>query len=270
MQRVAIHSVPRSGSTWLGELFNSNPDVIYKYQPLFSYAFKSRLTPLSTKSDIIQFFNDIALKEDDFLDQKEARKNGKMPVFEKANNYTTIVYKEVRYHHILENLLKQDSDIKIIGLIRNPFAVIHSWLNAPKEFRKDLGWNEMEEWKLAPKKNLNKPEEFNGFEKWKEAAFLFTKLEKEYPKQFKIVFYHELLNNTTETIKELFRFCNLEFTKNTQEFITESQVVENKDAYSVYKTKLNDDEWKGLLNPIIINEIEKELMNTELEKYCKK
>lgn len=270
MQRVAIHSVPRSGSTWLGELFNSNPDVIYKYQPLFSYAFKSKLTPSSSKNDIIQFFKAIAVKEDDFLDQKEARKNGKMPVFEKANNYTTIVYKEVRYHHILENLLKQDSEIKIIGLIRNPFAVIHSWLNAPKEFRKDLGWNELEEWRFAPKKNLNKPEEFNGFEKWKEVASLFLRLEKEFPNQLKIVYYNDLLNKTENTIIELFQFCNLSFTEDTKNFITESQIKENQDAYSVYKTKLNDDEWKDSLNPIIFKEIEKELMNTELEKYCNK
>lgn len=269
MNRIAIHSVPRSGSTWLGEIFNSHPEVIYKYQPLFSYAFKGRLTTSSTQTEIFNFFKEIAITNDDFIDQSEARKNGKMPVFKKSVTPTTVVYKEVRYHHVIENLLAKDSDLKVIGLIRNPYAVVYSWLNAPKEFRKDLGWNEIEEWRYAPKKNLNKPEEFNGFEKWKEVTSLFIRLENKFPSQFKIVYYKDLLNETENTIKELFHFCNLEYTENTKKFIKECQVTEHKDAYSVYKTKINDDEWKDLLNPIIIEEIKKELMNTEFEKYCK-
>lgn len=269
MNRIAIHSVPRSGSTWLGEIFNSHPEVIYKYQPLFSYAFKGKLTTSSTQTEIFNFFKEIAQKNDEFLDQTTARNSGKMPTFKKTTNPTAVIYKEVRYHHILENLLTQDTNLKVIGLIRNPYAVVYSWLNAPKEFRKDLGWNEIDEWRFAPKKNLNKPEEYNGFEKWKEAAYLFLKLEKKFPTQFKIVYYNDLLNNTENTIKNLFQFCNLQFTENTKTFIIESQKKEYKDAYSVYKTKNSDDEWKGKLNPIIIDEIEKELMNTALEKYCK-
>jgi hypothetical protein len=268
MQRIAIHSVPRSGSTWLGELFNSNPEVIYKYQPLFSYAFKNRISPISSQQDIVEFFQEIATSNDDFINQTEARKNGKMPVFKKSDNYKAIAYKEVRYHNVIENLLKQDIDIKVIGLVRNPFAVIHSWLNAPKEFRKDLGWSEQEEWQFATKKNQNLPEEFNGFEKWKEVTLLFLRLEKEFPEQFKIVYYNDLLNNTENTIIELFKFCNLSFTESTKRFIKESQVKENKDAYSVYKTKINDDDWKQKLNPNIIKQIEKEVINTELFKYC--
>jgi hypothetical protein len=172
MKKVAIHSVPRSGSTWLGSIFDSHPNVAYRYQPLFSYTHKGVLTPNSSKKEIDTFFQDILYTTDDFVLQKAAIEAGKIPSFFKESP-THIVYKEVRYHHILSNLLEQDNEIIVIGLIRNPFAVIHSWLNAPKEFRKDLGWKEMEEWQFAPKKNLNKPEEFNGFEKWKEVRDLF-------------------------------------------------------------------------------------------------
>ena len=42
--KVAIHGVPRSGTTWLGSIFDSSPNVIYRNQPLFSYAFKSYLS----------------------------------------------------------------------------------------------------------------------------------------------------------------------------------------------------------------------------------
>src|SRR5690606_12113388 len=153
-----IHSVPRSGSTWLGSIFNSHPQVVFRYQPLFSYAFKGALTPQSSEAEITDFFKQIANSNDDFINQKEGIGKGIIPKFSKNHQPTHICYKEVRYHHILSNLLKKDEEIKVIGLVRNPLAVIHSWLNAPKEFKKELGWKIEEEWQFAPKKNLDKPE----------------------------------------------------------------------------------------------------------------
>ena len=43
MKRIAIHSAPRSGSSWLGQILNSSPKVCFRFQPLFSYAFKDYL-----------------------------------------------------------------------------------------------------------------------------------------------------------------------------------------------------------------------------------
>jgi hypothetical protein len=40
MHHVAIFGCPRSGTSWLGQIFNSAPAVQYRYQPLFSYEFK--------------------------------------------------------------------------------------------------------------------------------------------------------------------------------------------------------------------------------------
>ena len=43
MKRIGLHGVPRSGTSWLGNIFNSSPDLTYKHQPLYSYAFKNYL-----------------------------------------------------------------------------------------------------------------------------------------------------------------------------------------------------------------------------------
>lgn len=59
MKRVAIHSAPRSGSTWMGSIFDSNESVAYRLQPLFSYTHKSQLNSSSVKTDIDKFFEDI-------------------------------------------------------------------------------------------------------------------------------------------------------------------------------------------------------------------
>jgi Sulfotransferase domain len=268
INHIAIHSVPRSGSTWLGEILNSNEKTIYKYQPLFSYAFKDRLTKNSSKQDIECFFNDLVKLKDDFLDQREERVKGQAPIFVKNDSAEFIVYKEVRHHYILKNLLEKDKKIRVIGLIRNPLSTINSWLRAPKEFKKELGWNELEEWKFAQKKNLNKEQEFNGFEKWKEVALMFEELKQKYPTKFYLIKYSDLLNNTEQKVKELFDFCGLDFTEQTSYFIKKSSNTDHSnEAYSVFRKNQSNDKWKTQLNPKIASVINMEIKEEGLNKY---
>lgn len=267
LSKVAIHSVPRSGSTWLGSIFDSHPQVNYKLQPLFSYAFKDALNSESTIEQINSFFQLISESNDDFLMQNEGKAKGIIPEFSKTLPMTHICYKEVRYHHILRNLLLKDNEIKVIGIIRNPMAVIWSWLNAPKEFKKELGWKMEEEWRYAPSKNLNKPEEFNGFEKWKEVSLLFEQLRKEFPNQFYLVNYKNLLINTLDTVTELFNFVGLTVKDQTFQFLNKSRKANVLDAYGVYKNKENDREWVDNLPDFIVKEIIEDLNGTSLEKY---
>jgi len=268
LKRIALHSAPRSGSTWLGEILNSNEKTVYKLQPLFSYAFKDRLNENSSKDEIILFFKELALKKDNFLDQTDKKEKGIIPIFNKNKSSNFIIYKEVRYHQILRNLLEKDEDIIVIGLIRNPLSVINSWLRAPKEFKKELGWNELEEWRYAPKKNLDKSEEFNGFEKWKEVTLLFEELQIEFTNRFYLLKYDDLLNNTEHEVNKLFSFCGLELTRQTLSFINKSTNTDRStEAYSVFRNNQTDDKWKSQLNPKIISDIQKDLIGTKLEKY---
>lgn len=267
MKKIAIHSVPRSGSSWIGQIFNSSPDVDFKFQPLFSYAFKDYLDADSSKKKINEFFELIAQSEDEFLIQKEKVLQGIYPKFHKNKSGTHVAYKEVRYHHILENMLKVDPDIIVIGIIRNPYAVVSSFLNAPREFRKDLGWDELSEWRFAEKKNLGKPEEFNGYEKWKEVALLFNKLKKQYPDRFYIVKYAELLRNTVKEVENMFTFCGIKMENQTISFLQQSTQENQENPYSVYKNKHYDNNWVNTLDKKIIREINNDLMDSSLNEY---
>lgn len=264
--RIAIHGVPRSGTTWLGEIINSSPNVVYKYQPLFSYELKGFLNEASSLIDINSFFEKLLTLKSPFLDQLQAKADGIIPVFAKAE-ITHIAYKEVRYHHILKNLLLKDSGIKILGVVRNPFAVMNSWLESPREFRKDLGWSEEEEWRFAEKKNCNRTEEFYGFEKWKQVAYLFHELEMLFPDRFLLVNYDNLLRDTQNQVNQIYMFCGLSLSPQTTEFLSTSRKMGKETTYSVYRRKKKDDKWKGNLNQRIITEIEKDLNGTKLEKY---
>jgi hypothetical protein len=267
MKKIAIHSVPRSGSSWVGQIFNSAPCVAFRFQPLFSYAFKDYLDPSSAQEEIDTFFKEILKSDDAFLLQQEKVDAGIYPNFNKSKILTHVVYKEVRYHHILKNLLQQDPNILVIGIVRNPYAVISSFLKAPREFRKDLRWNELEEWRYAPSKNLDKPEEFNGYEKWKEVTLLFQDLKRHYPDRFYLVRYDNLLENSIEEVKKIFRFCAISMSQQTVDFLTKSQSVDHNDTYSVYKKKTLDDGWKKSLHPTIVSAITEDLKQSSMKEF---
>jgi len=270
LKYISLHSVPRSGSTWLGSILDSSYNTCYRFQPLFSYTHKGYLNPESKIEDINRFFEDIYKTKDEFVLQKKPKQNGLIPEFKKKE-LTHIVYKEVRYHHILRNILNQSENIKVIGLIRNPLAVISSWLNAPKEFRKDLGWSIEDEWLNAPSKNLNKPEEFYGYNKWKDVCYSFMDLKKDYPKCFHLINYDDLVENTEKTVKQLFEFCDLEYSDQTDRFlnITISNNSKNVNTYSVYKNKSDDNAWERVLPIFIKEEIKKDSDFVQLNKIFK-
>ena len=265
MKKISLHSVPRSGSTWLGSILDSSPNVAYRFQPLFSFGHKSQLHPESNLKEIEHFFNDIYKTKDEFVLQKDSYKKDLIPKFEK-DEVTHICYKEVRYNHIIQNLLEQSRELKVIGIVRSPFSVVNSWLKAPKEFKKELGWKIEEEWKSAPKKNNHKPEEFNGYNKWKEVCFIFLKLKEKYPKQFCLVNYDDLIKSTKSEVKRIFEFCRLDFTEQTESFIKQSTAISNKDAYSVFKQKKDDLAWKSQLPGFIEEEIKNDPEFLQLNK----
>ena len=267
IKKIAIHGVPRSGTSWIGEIVNSSPNTIYKYQPLFSYAHKDYLTNSSTKEDIDSFFYNLIHCDDSFTNQKKRRNSGDFPMFSKQK-ITHVVYKEVRYMNILFNMIRRSKEVLLCGIIRNPLSVISSWINAPREFRKDLGWLELEEWRYAFKKNLNRPEEFYGYEKWKEAANIFLNLKKIYPNQIYILNYSDMLFKPIEETERLFNFLGLKITGQTFNFIDESMKCSNKnDPYAVFRNKKNDNYWNNKLHSEIILQIQNDLIGTHLEIF---
>lgn len=267
MRKIAIHSVPRSGSTWLGALLDAHPHISYKYQPLFSYELKGELSQHSTKTEIDSFFKKLISVQSDFLDQISQKEKRIVPTFQKKE-IKAIAYKEVRYHHILSNLLEQDKSIKVIGLIRDPRAVLYSWWQAPKEFKQEE-WQFESEWLNAEKKNEGRVENFYGYQKWKEVALLFIDLAKKYPQQLRIVNYRNLLQYTAEVMRQLMYFCELEMHQQQIDFINKSREHHETDAYAVYKVKKNDKNWRGKLPDNVIEFIEKDLKRTELKQFLK-
>lgn len=269
MKKIAIHSVPRSGSSWLGEIINSSENVNYSFQPLFSYAFKAALDESSSLKQINDFYRNISLSDDDFVTQKSDRETNKKPDFEKQK-ITHVAYKEVRYHYVIENLIRQDPQQKVIGLVRNPLSVLSSWLNAPREFRADLNWDFNSEWRYALLKNKGRKEECFGYEKWKETTLLFKRLAEKYPNNFLLINYSNLLKNSREEVCKIYSFLNLAFTNQAENFLNVSGSVEINGTYSVFKKKSNvDDLWIKIVPERISKQIIDDCSSSGLSEFTK-
>lgn len=265
MIKIGIHGAPRSGTTWLANLFNSNEHVAYRQQPLFSYAFKGFLDENSTSGKIDEFFKGIYESTDDYLHQIQETKDGKVPEFNKLDS-THLVYKEVRYHYLLDNLL-QNSDMQLLGIIRNPLSVLSSFFQAPAEFKE--GWKIDDEWLEAPKKNQNAKETYFGYLKWKELAEMFHNLHQKYGDRVTLIKYNDLLSNTLPLVETLFDIYGIEFTKQTYKFINQSKNSEDSNAYSVFRSNQTDDKWKEVIPDKIVQHIYNDLKGTELKTYLK-
>lgn len=262
MQKIAIHSVPRSGSTWLGEILNSSANVKYCFQPLFSYKFNDFLNELSTKEEIDNFFSLLKNTDDSFICQTSQRSAGTLPYFKKSYFSTHIIYKEVRYHHILENLLSEDHEVKLILLVRNPIEVMNSWLNASKEF--DRNWNAVDELLNAELKNQGKKENFYGLNAWIEITKLFERLTRCHEGRIMLITYATLQYNLIQAVEDIYEFCNLQLTDQTFTFLKESTERQVLDTYSVFR---GGKQSEVTLDNLLVDRIEKTVVDAGLSYY---
>ena len=140
-QVISIHGTPRSGTSWLGQIFEKHSRVIYRFQPLFAYRFRDRLSIDSSPEEIRTFLDELyQVTDDDFIAGKWPRLDNVQFVprstYVKQDQPDVMVMKEVQYHYLIEKFMDAVPDMKIVGIVRNPCAVINSWIHNPKEFLK--------------------------------------------------------------------------------------------------------------------------------------
>jgi len=262
---VVIAGVPRSGTSWLGEILNSSPDVAYRFQPIFSYAFKDAVAEDSDPAAFEDFFRDIYSSHDDFLLQRDKRETGLYPTFAKQSSPRCLVWKEARYQYLLAKMLRFFPHLKVVAIIRHPCAVMNSWLRNPKEF--PAGCDPRTEWRFGACKNLGKAENFFGYYKWKEAAHMYMDLSQKYPQRMHIIKYVDLVDDTATQVNVIFDFIGLPVGSQTAEFVRQSKSTHKASPYSVYRDKSVKDSWRSQLDPYITDEIIQDIRGTRLEPF---
>jgi hypothetical protein len=262
---LALWGAPRSGTTWLGQIIDSHPQVAYRFQPLFSYRFKSAVSEATPPEGVRRFLEALAATDDDFVCQRSKRAEGIVPRFAKEPA-RLLAFKEVRYLHLAGHFLSTVPGSKAIAIVRHPCAAINSWLKTPREFRPE--WNWREEWRLAPSKNLGRPEEYYGFERWRWAADYFLQLAERHPDRFTLVRYESLVESPVEQVGRLFGSCGLSLPPQTVEFLHASQEREVEHPDSVFRLPDVKDRWREELAPEVVEAILAACRGSALERFC--
>jgi hypothetical protein len=257
--------MPRSGTNWLSQIFASSPDVRLKFCPLFSYEFKNKLDETSTAEDWKIFFRDVFHRKSEYLDQNYLRNKGLIPKFTHNNcSPSHLVIKTTRFHNLIPSILDLHKAVLFIHIIRDPRAVIHSWLTNPFEFPSDA--DPLTEWRSGACRT-NGQGEFWGFDAWKSVNMQAIEMQKHYPKRFSVWSYENLTEDTAKIVGKMFAFCGLKVGHRTYEFLKESQSRHISNKKSVYKKSANLRSWKGKLNTHIAESCREEITDTPLAKF---
>jgi hypothetical protein len=226
-RQVAIFGCPRSGTSWLGQLFNAHEAVAYRYQPLFSYEFKNWFGERGVSAESLDAFAQALLgAQSDFVLQ-DLRPPKVPPI-------THLVWKEVRYHALMPLLAALPGLHKLIYIHRPALQVINSWYRAPKEFR--AGQDIHAEYLHAPSKNTD-PCEYNGFLKWKESLALALAVKAAQPGKVVFVSYDRLRADAPGQMGALLDEVGLAMTDQVLGFIAASTTQHHDDAYSVFRSR---------------------------------
>lgn len=225
--QVAVFGCPRSGTSWLGQLFNAHPAVAYRYQPLFSYEFKDWFGRHGVDEAALAGFGDALMgARSDFVLQAL-----RPP---KDDPATHLVWKEVRYHQLMAPLAALAGLHRLVYLHRPALDVINSWYQAPKEFR--AGQDIRAEYLHAPSKNLD-PCEFNGFARWKQSMAMALALQAEHPGKVLLVAYDRLRREPQDQLARLLAAVGLDLAPSVTAFLAASTSQHEDDAYSVFRTR---------------------------------
>lgn len=261
---IWIGGVARSGTSWIGQVFNSHEDIRFRFQPLFAYEFKSRVNEDSSNVDHMAFLNELWETESEFLTQSDKVKLGDYPEFKKSDDASVLAFKENRYQSVIEPMLRRVNEMYLVGVVRHPCAVINSWRKNEKEF--PAGSVLRDEWRFGGCKNSG-PEDYFGYYKWKEVANLYLDLESQYPDRAMVVQFEDLVRNRHEVTERMLAMVGLKLADQTNAFLTQSGGNHSDGYYAVYKNVEVTTKWKGDLDPYIVDEIYADLKGTRLERF---
>lgn len=95
---ILLFGMPRSGTTWLGKIFDSHPDTYYLHEP--DSKVKLDPLPLVTDKELAKtYYNTVNKYINSLLDMRSAKVLSKLPVFRKS--YYNRFQFDIRYFNIM-------------------------------------------------------------------------------------------------------------------------------------------------------------------------
>lgn len=264
---ILLTGMPRSGTSWLSQIFDSSPDVCFRLSPLFSYEFKNALNEASTREQWRNMLKCAYKSNNDFMNQTYRRTCGEYPTFANKNPVPRIlVIKDTRFHNLTDTMLRLLDNLQVVAIVRHPCGAIHSWLTAPREFPNSA--NPLEQWRSGACRKTGYGE-YWGFDDWKNVTRHHVRLESMFPNRVVIQQYEDLVRDAVSETKKLFGFCDIELGVDTEIFIQRSQREQEASEYAVFKNPMVSSRWMTELQPSIRDTILSELESSDLKRFLK-
>mgnify|MGYP002633632487 CR=1 FL=1 len=262
---IWLAGMPRSGTNWGSQILDSAPELRLKFCPLFSWEFKNRLDETASSDDWDRLFADVYATPGDYLDQHYLRRQGLLPTFAQQHAQPRVLgIKSTRYHTLMPGLLEKAAYVRLVVLVRNPIAAVHSWLSNPLEF--PAGARPEDHWRNGACRK-SAVGEFWGYEDWKRSTLQYLDLRQRFPDRVCIVRYEDLVADPLGQTREVFRFAGLVFGPQTESFLRDSTSRHSSHQRSVFKSREVATRWQATVDPRMRAEITADLVGGPLAEF---
>lgn len=289
---VFLVGFPRSGTTWLGKLYDSHPDTVYRHEP-FGREYSSFGIELYRK---IKFGKEISRGERIHVVQTLIRalpntskppffrksyrflhaprvesalwssaKFGRIPAAVYQSLYTprrgspVLVVKETASDVVVRGAISSIKPDKVILIIRHPYEVIASHVVGVKSGKLPLSTPEDRlQWIDVHPDLAQHREAILGMSEVEFLAFVW-RVQNESYLNFRCdqmtVLYESLVRDSQDQIDKLLQFSGLEMHRQVEAFIQSSTRGSSADYFSVYK-KRSANGWRLILTDEDISKID--------------
>ncbi|MFV1990358.1 MAG: sulfotransferase [Acidimicrobiales bacterium] len=257
--------MPRSGTTWLSQMFESSPDFLVRLSPNYSHPLKNQIDLSATRDDWINHLSAAAESDDAFMTQNWRRDTGELATFASTTDVVQyLAIKDTRFHDLYQRAMELLPDALTIYVVRHPGGAINSWWQS-EEFPPDA--DIVEEWRSGECRK-QAPGEYWGFSDWCRLTERYLDLEEQAPHRFRVFRYEDLVWERERVSADLFAFVGCEVPPSTQAFLGESKSRHDDRSYSVYKDPSVAGRWRSELPLEICSSIGSDLAGTRLARFA--
>ncbi len=264
-ETIFLLGMPRSGTTWLSQIFEASPEVVVRLSPNYSYPLKNSLTLEGGREAWLHQLSAALDTDDPFMTQDFRRDTGELTRFEKdPSAVRRLAVKDTRFHGLYQRGMQLLPAAKCLYIVRNPCGALNSWRKSP-EFPDHLDF--LDEWRSGACRKQEGEGEYWGFDDWVAVTRAYLDLERAEPERFLVFRYEDLVAHPSDTVRELFAFVGVPPSESVSAFLERSQESHDDRTYAVFKTPDVAGQWKSELDEEIRNTVESELSGTELSRF---
>jgi hypothetical protein len=261
---VFLLGMPRSGTTWLSQIFEHSPEVVMRLSPNYSYPLKNSLDAGSTYADWKAHLTAALNSDDAFMTQNWRRDKGELEWIAKDEHVRQLMIKDTRFQELYLRGMHLLPSAMCLFIVRHPCGHLNSWRKS-KEFPPDAEFGA--HWRSGACRKIDGPGEYWGFEDWKQLARQFLERESREPQRFRVFRYEDLVSRPLETTEMLFQFAGLPLSPEVTEFLERSQARHDENVFSVFRAPTVAESWRREFPSDIACEIMAELKGTDLERF---